>query len=117
MKKIIPLAAFLSLGIAACIHFTVFSTLPEDIPIMVGTKVLDEISVKSPQARQWLVEVDKDRRTFFDDYKSHLKSKGWTVRVERPDFLMLHNGESGFMISADQLEDGRTRAELFIGKM
>ena len=117
MKKFIPLAALLCLGIAACIHFTVFSRLPENIPTMPGTKVLEEISLKSPQARQWVVEVDKDRRALFDYYKSHLHTKGWTVRVERPDFLALYHQRTGFMISADQLEDGSTRAELFVGKM
>lgn len=84
---------------------------------MPGTKVLDEISLKSPHARRWVVEVDKDRRALFDYYKSQLPTKGWRVRVERPDFLVFYNQRSGFMITADPLEGGRTRAELFLGKM
>lgn len=117
MKKLIPLALLSCLGIAACIHFNFFLHLPEDIPTMPGMKVLSQISLKSPPARQWLIEVEEDRHALFNYYKSQLQPKGWMIRVDRPDFLAFYNHRSGFMISADRLEDGRTRAELFIGKM
>lgn len=105
------------LGIVAFIHFTLLSTPSEDIPTMPGMKVLNEISLKSPPARQWVIEVEDDRHALFNYYKYQLQPKGWVIRVERPDFLAFYNQRSGLMISAVRLENGRTRAELFIGKM
>ena len=114
MKKLIPVLAFACLFSAACIHFDLFPTLPEDVPTIPDARVLSRMYSENPPAKQWVLEIQGQPSELFNFYKAELQERGWAVRVQRQDFLALFSKKSGLMITTDPLPGGGTRATFFM---
>ena len=76
--------------------------LSSEIPPYPGAEIASTMRLKAPAGAHASLRMNATPAKILRFYKEALKSKGWSIRVERESFLALFKDNMGLMIDVEE---------------
>lgn len=90
--------------------------IEKEFPIYPKSTVAASMQLDFPKGAQLVLESKEAPGQILSFYKREMENEGWSLRLEREDFLALFKDNQGLMIQTQGLFEGKTKVTLVRGE-
>jgi hypothetical protein len=91
--------------------------IEKKFPIYPESIVAATMQLDFPEGAQMVLESKEAPEQILSFYKREMENKGWTLRLEREDFVALFKDNRGLMIQTEGRLEGKTKVTLVLGEL
>jgi hypothetical protein len=91
--------------------------IEKEFPIYPNSTVAASMPLDFPEGALVVLESKEASDQILSFYKQEMEKEGWSLRLEREDFLALFKDNRGLMIQTEGLPEGMTKITLIMGEL
>jgi hypothetical protein len=91
--------------------------IEKEFPIYPESRLVATVELDFRESGQMVLESQDAPAQILDFYKQTMQKEGWSLRLERKDFLALFKKDRGLMIQTEGPLKGKTKVTLVAGAL